>query len=77
MSAYKSCKSVKVIQFRTSTNYVKLTESKNIRYQLIILTETERPLNVSISLSMSFAAETHRAKGSFNIYSQNSTTSSL
>ena len=34
---------------------------KSIKNQLIILTEPENPLNISLSLSMAFAAETHGA----------------
>jgi hypothetical protein len=31
----------------------------------MILTETERPLNISLSLPMSFVAKAHRAEGQF------------
>jgi hypothetical protein len=37
--------------------------TKSVRYHIIILAETERPLNVSVSLSMAFAAEAHRVEG--------------
>jgi len=39
--------------------------SKRIRYWPIILTETERPLTVSIALSMIFVAVAYRTKGQF------------
>jgi hypothetical protein len=39
--------------------------TESVRYQLIILTETERPLNISVSLSMAFAAEVHQVEGQF------------
>jgi len=70
-----------IIQFRTSTKYIKLTESNiystltvsfttrsggytvcEIMYQknmFFILTETERPLNILLSLSMAFADKVH------------------
>jgi hypothetical protein len=34
----------------------------NIRYQSVIFAETELPLNMPVSLSMSFSAEAHRAE---------------
>jgi hypothetical protein len=37
--------------------------SKSKRRHLIILTETERPLNISGALSMTFATEAHQAEG--------------
>jgi hypothetical protein len=42
--------------------------SKSKRHQLIILTETERPLNISASLSLAFATEAHQAEGQFQLY---------
>jgi len=39
--------------------------SKSIRHQLIVLTETEHPLNISVSLPMAFSVEAHRAEGQF------------
>jgi len=76
-----------IIQFRTSTKFIKLTESNifntltvrfttrsgdytvcEIMYQtymLFILTETERPLNILLSLSMAFANKAHRGEEQF------------
>ena len=76
-----------IIQFRTNTKYIKLTESNvyntitvrfNTRsgdytvyeimyqsYTLFILTETESPLNILVSLSKAFADKAHRAEEQF------------
>jgi len=39
--------------------------SKSVRFQFIIGTETELPSNISISLSVTYDAETQRAEGQF------------
>jgi len=42
--------------------------SRSIRYELILLTKTERPLNLSVSRLVTFAAETlYRAEGQFRV----------
>jgi len=44
---------------------------KSIRYQLIILTEPESPLNISLSLSMAFAAEAQVGEEKFRLLTVN------
>jgi hypothetical protein len=39
--------------------------TKSNRYQLLTLGETERPLNIPVSLSMEYGAEAHREEGQF------------
>ena len=43
-------------------NFIQLF-TKTIRYNLILLTQTDRPFNISVAMSMVFAAEPRRSEG--------------
>jgi hypothetical protein len=44
---------------------MQVNNTKNVRHWLIILNETESPLNISVLLSMTLAAEARRAEAQF------------
>ena len=53
------------VRFTTRSQSLRNYVLKVLRYYFIVLTDTERPLNISISLSMALAAEGHRTEGQF------------
>ena len=61
---------VRLLQDQRFRQFMKLCP-KSVRFQLIILTVTERSLNISASLYMAFAAEAHRAEGHFSTFKVN------
>jgi len=53
-----------LLQEQRLRQFLKLC-TKSVRQTLIIFTESERPLNISVSLSMALADEAQRTEGLF------------